>query len=78
MTVEPALARLAVTPAPAHARAQVAMKAAPTRETFMKKLVEGGGGSDDEVMAGLGSINSKFNAIVIGIDAYLKEKGIEK
>tara|TARA_B110001452_G_scaffold133642_1_gene111123 strand:+ start:914 stop:1078 length:165 start_codon:yes stop_codon:yes gene_type:complete len=54
------------------------MKAAPTREAFMKKLVEGGGGSDDEVMAGLAQINAKFNVIVVGIDGYLKEKGIEK
>ena len=51
---------------------------APTREDFMKKLVEGGGGSDEEVMAGLAQINGKFNEVVVGIDGYLKEKGIEK
>ena len=44
----------------------------------MQKLVAGGGGSDEAVMAGLAEINTKFNAIVVGLDTYLKEKGIEK
>lgn len=53
------------------------MGLAPYRKDFMAKLVAGGGGSDEEVMAGIGAIHAKFATTVKQIDTFLKHRNIE-
>ena len=53
------------------------MSLAPYRKDFMAKLVAGGGGSDEEVMAGIGAIHEKFATTVKQIDTFLKHRNIE-